>query len=150
MGGREIYGWPKKEAEKISFEEEHGKFSASVIRYGQQIIEVGFESHQRVDPIPERPKEPMFTLKYIPSALEGAPPDVLKLISCTNDPDVITELQTGKAALKFNASLFDGLLERIPIQEIVYAEVITHDFTMGYGKLVVDYLSKSQEVKYAN
>jgi acetoacetate decarboxylase len=145
VGGREIYGWPKKEAEKISFKEEHGKISASVTRYGQQIIEASFESQQKVDPIPKRPKEPMFTLKYIPSALKDAPPDVLKLISCTNDPDVITELQIGKATLKFGASLFDDLLARIPIQGIIYAEAIMHDFTMGYGELVVDYLSSKQE-----
>jgi acetoacetate decarboxylase len=145
VGGREIYGWPKKEAEKILFNEEHGKISAGVTRYGQQIIETSFEAQQKVDLIPDRPIEPMFTLKYIPSALKDAPPDVLKLISSTNDPDVIKELHVGRATLKFGVSPFDGLLARIPILEIVYAEAITHDFTMGYGDLVVDYLANSPE-----
>jgi acetoacetate decarboxylase len=145
VGGREIYGWPKKEAEQILFNEEQGKISASVTRYGQRIIDASFEMQQKMDPIPARPIEPTFTLKYIPSALKDAPPDVLKLISSSNDPDVFTEMQLGTAALKFGASPFDDLLAKIPIQEIVYAEVITHDFTMGYGELVVDYLSEDQE-----
>jgi acetoacetate decarboxylase len=145
VGGREIYGWPKKEAEKILFEEAHGKITASVTRYGQQIIEASFEAQQKVDLIPERAKEPMFTLKYIPSAQKDAPPDVLKLISTMNDPDVITEMRLGKATLKFGASPFDDLLAKIPIQEIIYAEVIMHDFTMGYGEVVVDYLANGQE-----
>jgi acetoacetate decarboxylase len=145
VGGREIYGWPKKEAEKILFKEELGKITASVTRYGQLIIEASFEAQQEVHPIPERATEPMFTLKYIPSAQKDAPPDVLKLISSTNDPDVIAEMHIGKATLKFGASPFDDLLAKIPIQEFVYAEAIVHDFTMGYGELVVDYLVKGQE-----
>ena len=35
----------------------------------------------------------------------------------------------------------DDLLAKIPIQEIVYADAIVHDFTMGYGEVVVDYLA---------
>jgi acetoacetate decarboxylase len=34
IGGREIYGYPKKEAEKISFEEKDGTITAGVTRYG--------------------------------------------------------------------------------------------------------------------
>lgn len=145
VGGREIYGWPKKEAEKIIFNEENGCISASVTRYGQQIIKASFEMQQKLDAIPPRSIEPMFTLKYIPAAVKDAAPDVLKLISCCNEPDVFTEMQIGTAVLKFGASPFDDLLASIPIQEIVYAEAVTHDFTMGYGELVVDYLSENQE-----
>lgn len=141
VGGREIYGWPKKEAEVILFSEYFRKITASVIRYGQTIIEVGFNSQQRLKTIPERPNEPIFTLKYIPSAEKDAPPDVLKLISTRNDPDRCTDMSLGKASLKFNASPYDDLLAKIPIQEIVYADVIVHDFTMGYGEVVVDYLA---------
>lgn len=150
VGGREIYGWPKKEAEDILFKEEEGKISASVTRYGYQIIETSFEALQTVDPIPERAIEPMFTLKVIPSALKGAPPDVFKLISSCNDPDVITKMTVGNAALKFGASPYDDILARIEIQEITYAELIKHDFTMGNGELVVDYLSSSQETGHEN
>lgn len=145
VGGREIYGWPKKEAEDISFREEQGMIQASVTRYGQEIIDVRFEARQKIDPIPQRPPVPMFTLKYIPSAIKDAPPDVLKLISSSSDPDFITRMQIGEAALRFGPSPYDDLLARIPIEKVVYAEVITHDFTLGYGELVVDYLSSTEE-----
>ena len=142
VGGREIYGWPKKEAEQILFKEEQGKITASVTRYGQQIMRASFEAQHTVKLIPERSKDPIFTLKYIPSALKDAPPDVLKLIASTNDPDVITEMRLGKATVEFGASPYDAFLADIPIQEIVYAEAVVHDFTMGWGELVVDYLAQ--------
>ena len=142
VGGREIYGWPKKEAESILFVEDQGKISASVTRYGQQIMDVHFEARQKAAPIVQRPVEPTFTLKYIPSAVKDGAPDVLKLISSANDPDVITEMHVGRADLKFGNSPCDEVLSRIPVGEIIYAEAITHDFTMGYGELVVDYLAR--------
>jgi len=128
VGGREIYGWPKKEAEQILYKEENGKITASVTRHGQQIIKASFETQQKVDPIPDRPKEPVFTLKYVWSVQKDAPPDVLKLISNTMDPDVTKELPVGKATLQFGDSSFDAILSKIPIKEIMYSETVVHDF----------------------
>lgn len=141
VGGREVYGWPKIEAERITVVEENGKITASVTRYGRQIIRVGFEALQKVDPIPARPKDTCFLLKLIPSIEKDAPPDVLKLTSTVMDPDVVKELHVGKATLEFGDSPFDAFLARIPVEEIVYGETIVHDFTLGYGEVVVDYLA---------
>jgi acetoacetate decarboxylase len=76
---------------------------------------------------------------------KDAPPDVLKLTSTVIDPDVIKELRVGKATLEFGDSPFDALLAKIPVKEIVYSETIVHDFTLGYGKVVVDYLASGQK-----
>jgi hypothetical protein len=65
VGGREVYGWPKTEAEQIVVKEENGKITASVTRYGKQIIKASFETQQKVDPIPERPKDTHYLLKRI-------------------------------------------------------------------------------------
>lgn len=141
VGGREIYGWPKLEAEQIAVREESGKITASVTRYGKQIIKASFEAQQKVDPIPERPKDAHYLLKLIPSVEKDAPPDVLKLVHTVIDPDVIKELRVGKATLEFGDSPFDAFLAEIPVREITYSETIVHDFTLGYGDVVVDYLT---------
>jgi len=142
VGGREIYGWPKKDADEIVFKEDKGKLVAGVTRYGKPIISVTFSDGQKAATIPPRPKDTFYMLKMIPSVVQGAPPDVMKLTSTVIDPDVIKELQTGKATLAFGESPFDSFLAGIPVREIVYSEVIVHDFTLGYGKDVIDYLAK--------
>jgi acetoacetate decarboxylase len=141
VGGREIYGWPKKDAEEVLFHEEDGKITAGVTRYGQKIIQVSFEAQQKVEPIPERPSSPIHLLKLIPSVRESAPPDVLQLTSMALSDDVIKEMHIGKATLQFGASPYDSFLAEIPVRDILYAESIVHDFTMGYGEVVVDYLA---------
>jgi acetoacetate decarboxylase len=145
VGGREIYGWPKKEAEKILYQEEDGKVTAEVTRYGFSIIKATFETTETLDPVPERPKDPWYLLKLIPSLEEGAPPDVLKLYVTVMDPDVATEMNLGTATLEFSESPYDAFLSEIPVGEIVYGETIVHDFTLGYGELVRDYLAEEQQ-----
>jgi len=142
VGGREVYGWPKKDAEEILFQEQRGRVVARVTRYGQQIITATFEAQQRIDPVPVRPHDTLYFLKHIPSIEKDAAPDVLKLNSMVIEPDVIKEMHTGKATLQFGASPFDAFLTSIPIGDIAYAELIVHDFTLGYGQMVIDYLAE--------
>lgn len=141
VGGRELYGWPKKDADRILFDEEDGKISAQVTRYGRKIIQLSLEVQLQVDPIPERSASPIYFLKLIPSVQRDAPPDVLKLNSTVIEPDVIKDLRVGSGTLEFGDSPFDSFLAKIPVQEVVYSEVIVHDFTLGYGQVVVDYLA---------
>jgi acetoacetate decarboxylase len=142
VGGREVYGWPKKDADQILIDERDGRIVAEVTRYGQRIIRVTLAIRQRVEPIPERPSNPICFLKVIPSVQEGAPPDVLKLNSTVIDPDVIRELRVGEGTLEFGDSPYDPFLARIPIRRVLYSEVIVHDFTLGYGEVLVDYLAE--------
>ncbi|MGA2282558.1 MAG: acetoacetate decarboxylase family protein [Candidatus Dormibacteria bacterium] len=145
VGGREVYGWPKKDAEKIVVEEEDGRILAEVTRYGRRIIRVTLAIQQTVDPIPERPTNPICFLKVIPSVQVDAPPDVLKLNSTVIEPDVIKELRVGKGTLEFGDSPYDPFLAKIPVRRVVYSEVIVHDFTLGYGDVLVDYLADRRE-----
>ncbi len=144
VGGRELYGWPKKAAEQVVFNEENGKVTAGVTRYGKQIITASFDAERKLETIPPRPKDTFYLLKMIPSATKGAPPDVLKLISTGIDPDVISSAQIGKATLRFGPSPYDAFLAGIPVQEVVYSEVIVHDFTLSNGETVLDYLAPSK------
>jgi acetoacetate decarboxylase len=142
VGGREFYGWPKKEAEEVLFRDTGTSISAAVTRYGQRIISVGLEVEQKVVPVPERHANPIYFVKLIPSVRQHGPPDVLKLNSTVITPDVITELRVGKGHLEFGGSPYDPFLASIPIREVVYSEAVVHDFTLGYGEVVVDYLAE--------
>ena len=141
VGGREIYGFPKKEAEEISFEEENGTITAVVTRNETPVITVNLEVQQKVDPIPPRTIAPWYFLKYIPSAEKDAPPDVLKLVTMGFEPYIVSEMAMGTATLEFGESPYDSILTQIPVNEIFYSEVITSDFTLGYGEVVLDYLA---------
>lgn len=141
VGGREIYGWPKKDAERVRFDERENRITAEVTRYGRRIIEVSFEAGETVEPIPPRPPAPIHFLKLIPSIEKAGKPDVLKLNSLVIDPDVITSLRVGRGTLVFGESPYDSFLSRIPVTQVVYSEAITHDFTLGYGRVVHDYLA---------
>ena len=145
VGGREVYGWPKKDADQVLVGEEDGRILAEVTRYGRKIIRVTLAVRQKVDPIPERPKNPVCFLKVIPSEQADAPPDVLKLNSLVIDPDVITELRVGEGTLEFGDSPYDPFLAKIPVRRVVYSEVIVHDFTLGYGEVLIDYLADRRD-----
>jgi acetoacetate decarboxylase len=142
VGGREIYGYPKKEAEQISFDERNGVIYASVTRYGVKIIQAAFEVQQKVDPIPPRPTNPWYLLKYIPPAVKNAPPDVLKLIGMGFDPYILRELKVGQGTLEFGRAPDDIFLTKIPIREVVYSEFIVSDFSMDDAWVVHDYLKE--------
>jgi acetoacetate decarboxylase len=142
VGGREIYGWPKKDADEILFQEEKGRLLARVTRYGQQIITATFDSQQLVEKIVQRPNDTFYLLKHVPSIEKDAPPDVLKLNAMVITPDVITEMHTGRSTLQFGESPFDSYLSGIPVGDIIYSELIVHDFTLAWGETVVDYLKE--------
>jgi acetoacetate decarboxylase len=139
--GREIYGWPKKDAE-ISFTEQNEKVSAQVVREGVRLIDATVHRSERIDPIPEQSPTPWFNLKLIPSVKKNAPPDVMQLTSTLMESET-KELYTGSATLKLGSSVSDPL-EDIPILEILEAKYVADDFSLGYGDVIYDYLTESE------
>lgn len=47
----------------------------------------------------------------------------------------------GEGTLEFGNSPYDPFLAKIPVRRVVYSEVIVHDFTLGYGEVLLDYLA---------
>jgi acetoacetate decarboxylase len=139
--GREIYGWPKKDAE-ISFTEENNGISAQVVRDGVVLVDAGLHLLEQVDPIPPQPGAPWFNLKLVPSVKNNAPPDVMQLTSTLIESDM-KELQTGSATLKLGSSVSDPLGD-IPILEILEGRYTVDDITLGYGDVIYDYLTESE------
>jgi acetoacetate decarboxylase len=138
VAGREIWGFPKKEAD-IAFIEERGKISAEVVQDGNTIIEATLQLRDRVDPIPSQPNKPWFNLKLIPSVKENAPPDVMQLTSVMIESRP-KELHRGQATLELNSSPSDSL-GKLPIVEILSGDYAVRDSVLGHGDVVFDYLA---------
>jgi acetoacetate decarboxylase len=138
--GREIWGWPKKDAE-IAFIEEKDAYEAKVRRYGTTIIGLSLDNLEVVQPIPDSSNTPNFNLKIIPSVKKNNPPDVLQLTSST----VISKkkaLFQGKANLVFNSSP-DDPLSKLPIVDIMSGEQSIEDMSMDCGDVLFDYLKEN-------
>jgi acetoacetate decarboxylase len=139
--GREIWGWPKKNAE-IIFTEENSTFYTSVSRDGVTLISASVNASELVESIPDQPNTPSFNLKLIPSVKKNHPPDVLQLTSTT----VISmkkELYRGKATLALNSAPADPL-GSIPVLEIISGEQYIEDMSLDCGDVLFDYLAENQ------
>lgn len=136
--GREIWGFPKKEAE-ISFTEDGGAVATVVSRNGAPLIKASMRPEIAVKDIPPNPYQAMFTLKVIPSVKRDAPPDVLQL---TSTPVVrqVAELHTGPATIELSSSPLDQLGD-VPVLEVAGAQFEVFDMTLDYGEVAVDYLA---------
>ena len=142
MPGREIYGWPKKDAE-ISFIEENDGISAQVVRDGVTLVDAALHRSARIDPIPPQPGTPWFNLKLIPSVKKNAPPDVMQLTSTLMESET-RELYKGSATLELCSSDSDPLGD-IPVLGIVEGRYTVDDITLGYGDVIFDYLTGSEK-----
>jgi acetoacetate decarboxylase len=140
VGGREIWGWPKKDAE-MTFNEKDGEISARVERFGTILLELKGRLEKKIDPALNQPELPWYLLKIIPSARKNAPPDVWQLVSSKNIDAKTDELWNCAATFKLGTSPLDDL-GRIKVLDIVSAQFSVGDFTMDYGEVLFDYLAK--------
>lgn len=140
-GGREIWGWPKKDAE-ITFTAEQGMFHASVSRENVTLIDASVNAIEQVKPIHSQPNIPAFNLKIIPSVKKNHPPEVLQLTSAI----VISEkkeLSRGEATLSFASSPSDQM-GRISVLEIISGEHYIEDMSLDCGDVLFDYKAERQ------
>jgi len=139
VGGREIYGFPKKEAE-ITFVEEKGRVGATVTRRGSPLVRASLELG---DPLPIQASAGpgiAYNLKLIPSVVSDAPPDVLQLTACSVE-STLKELLGGVAHLELLSGPED-LLAEIPVLKIVGATFSVADMVLGAGTVAHDYLAQ--------
>lgn len=137
--GREIYGWPKKDAEFVFSEDKDG-ITAQVVREGVVLANAGLHLLEKDDPIPQQPSAPWFNLKLIPSVKKNAPPDVMQLTSTVIESET-REKYTGLATLKLDSSVSDPLGD-IPILAVLDGSFTIGDMTLGYGDVIYDYLTE--------
>ena len=139
-GGREIWGWPKKDAE-ITFTSKNGMFHASINREDTALIRASVIAIERVEPIPIQPDIPAFNLKIIPSVMKNHAPDVLQLTSAITK-SVRKESSRGKATLSFMSSPTDQM-GKIEVLEIISGEQYIEDMSLDCGEVLFDYLSEN-------
>jgi acetoacetate decarboxylase len=142
ISGREIWGFPKKEAD-IVMTEDKGKITFTVTRQGTTIMKATFQRTEKVEPVPNRPPRVRYNLKYIPSVRKNAPPDVMQITSYSQG-NKLKELQIGKATLELGSTSVDPL-GNMPVLEIVRAEYMVVDGTVDYGEVVYDYLKQGMK-----
>jgi acetoacetate decarboxylase len=138
--GREIWGWPKKDAQ-IEFTEQQGAYHATVHRTGTTIIDLSLDNLEAITPIPDSPNTPNFNLKIIPSVRKNHSPDVLQLTTSI----VHTRkkaLYRGNATLEFNSSP-DDPLSILAIMGIISGEQSIEDMSMDSGDVLFDYLQEN-------
>lgn len=140
--GREIYGWPKKDAE-ISLTEVKGGITAQVVREGVMLADAKLHLLEKVDPILQQPSAPWFNLKLIPSVKKNAPPDIMQLTSTVIESEM-KEMYTGSATLKLGSSVSDPLGD-IPILAVLEGRFTIDDITLGYGDVIYDYLTEIEK-----
>lgn len=143
VGGREVWGWPKKDAE-ITFTEKQGEIRGRVERFGTTLLNLSAKLENKVEPIPSRPELPWFLLKIIPSVKKNALPDVWQLISSLNIDNKVKELWNCRATLELGTSPMDPL-GNIKISAIVSAQFSVGDFAMDYGEVLHDYLAAGRK-----
>jgi acetoacetate decarboxylase len=142
--GREIWGWPKKEA-RLRFAESDGRVTAAAERGGAELIRVELELGERARPEDLDLDPTWFNFKLIPSAVRDAPPDVMQLTSTTFENVVVHEAQWGAPTLAFGSTAADPLADLLPVEELlggVYLRRFQLDLLLG--EVVHDYLAPNQ------
>ncbi len=139
---REIWGY-NKVGGKFQFIEKDSKISITVTQLDTLIMKAYFVLGEPFTP-PEQPQGgPVFNLKYIPSVVKNAPPDVKQITISELKDSKTTQMRLGTATLEFYSSRFNPL-DKIPILEIVKAGYTIDSFSMIYGEVLYDYLKENK------
>ena len=139
VAGREIWGWPKKDA-AISFTKEKFNYQASVMRDGVEIMYASVKASEPVIPIPRQVSVPAFNLKIIPSVKRDHLPDVLQLTSAEGSSRR-KEMFRGEASLSLRSAPNDRLGD-LPVLAVVGGEQYIEDMSLDRGDVLVDYLAE--------
>lgn len=137
--GREIWGWPKKQA-AVTFRETADAVVAEVERRGAAIVSAGLDDLVDV-PVTELDLPPVwFNLKLIPSVVEGAPPDVAQITATTFAGLEARDVRRGTGSLRIADGPDDALAALISPREVLPGHRMTLSFDLLHGEVVHDYL----------
>lgn len=143
VAGREIWGFPKKLATpKLAVS---GDTLVGTVRYNDQPIALGTMGYKYKElDIKELQKkmeqEPNYLLKILPD-VDGQTARVCELVEYHIKNLTVKGAWSGPAALQ----LFEHALApvaQLPVKRIISGTHILSDLTLGFGKVVYDYLKK--------
>lgn len=143
VAGREIWGFPKKLANpKLSVE---GDTLVGTLQYNEQSIAIGTMGYkyQELDTQELQLKmeqEPNYLLKILPD-VDGKTARICELVEYHIKDLTVKGAWSGPAALQ----LFEHALApvaQLPVKRIISGTHILSDLTLGFGKVVHNYLKK--------
>lgn len=140
--GREIWGWPKKQAQ-IETRDSGDRHEAVVRRAGRELIRISVDAGGDVRPEDLGLSPVWFNLKVIPSVIEDAPPEVMQITATTFRDLAVTSARGGAARLSLGGGGEDPLADLIPVREVLPGARIELDFDLVYGEVVHDYLAEA-------
>jgi acetoacetate decarboxylase len=135
VGGREIWGYPKKIA-AIEFAKEDEFLRGTVERpAGVRLVTAAMR--------PERPLEqhddmgaPALSLRVIPSPERDAPPSVAELIQVPMEERHTHEAWSGPATLCYDAQSSLDPWHALPVRRVTGGVYSRYDFTLPHGRVV--------------
>jgi len=135
IGGREVYGYPKKIAESITLTRNGNEIHGKCVRNGFTIIEVKGTLNDVTDP--PGPNSPHFVIKSIlDEKAVGARknPLLLRQVNLTE----FDKMEIGDGTLTFGESKYDYLHE-IPVEQVMAVTYMENGtVTMPPGKVVAE------------
>jgi acetoacetate decarboxylase len=136
VGGREIWGFPKKIA-RISLCEDQELVRGTVERpEGVRLVTATMRPERPVEPAEEAAGGGSLSLKVIPSAEKGRPPSVAELIRVPTTDRVVHEAWSGPATISFDAASELDPWHRLPVRKVLGGVRSRYDFTLPHGEIV--------------
>jgi acetoacetate decarboxylase len=139
--GREIAGFNKVGA-SFEFEYVENTVSIKVSQMESVIISAHITFAMPVTPPGRRQGGGSINLKYIPSALVGAPPEVKQLTFTEYEDRGTHMLRPGKATLEFYSTQYNPL-KKIPVLRITRAGYSKNSFSLKGTRIIHDYLKEN-------
>lgn len=138
LGGREIWGFPKKLA-AIGFQSERDMIFGTLERpAGLRLASAVVRPERPAAQVHAAPR-PAVSLRLIPSPEQRAErPSCAELIECEAEQKLI-EAWEGKGSISFAERSSLDPWDRFPIRRVLSASYMLYDMTLGFGK-VIDHL----------
>jgi acetoacetate decarboxylase len=135
LGGREIWGFPKKLA-TIAFRSERDMIFGTLERpAGVRLASAIVRPERPAAPAPAMPR-PAVSLRLIPSPEKRAErPSCAELIECETEQRLI-EGWEGEGSIAFAEHSALDPWDRFPVKRVLSASYLVYDMTLGFGKVI--------------
>lgn len=139
VGGREIYGYPKKLAH-IELEQEDEFLRGTVERpAGVRLVTVAARMERPLPTVSGGAAGGNLSLRVIPSVEEGMPPALAQLIEVRNQDTQTHEAWSGSATLHYDTQSELDPWYRLPVRRMLGAVYSRYDFVLPYGRVLHSY-----------
>jgi acetoacetate decarboxylase len=135
--GREVWGTPKKLADRILFEWREGAGRGLALRGGAELVRLEFQGKRQVGPDEIPNLFPSIAYKLIPDGT-GPRPVVEQLLTYTLEDTTIHETVEGEATLRFGRHQASTMWRLAP-DSVERAFYTVMSYTNGFGQLLYDY-----------